>query len=544
MVGETISQDYVNAAANFGSNLGGGILSVLNTAGNIAGSTANNVAGAATSAVDQAGGYLSSLTNNTQQNQSQTPVIKNTVKNPTILSAASAQAVSNNPMNLDNLANGLSLINNPNVTNTLNGVNNALNTAGNSIVNSVASNGSNIVSNALSNTVDNSSNPLTQMIIGSLPSNINPTSMISPSIDATANLLTSLPAQQPNTMVIDASGKLVKYAGSGAQQLYNDIVGNSDNGNSISTTPDSGTMSSLAVTKSLKSMSSPVMSTNAYSSVNYTGDIIPDTDVNMSGLLQTGNLFDGSANLAVAKIPTGDGGYMIRWKPQENPDKMLSYPKEKASELFNKGDAYIATDIPDSVKYPSYTSGTTTVQQVPGQTQMLIKNTPISASENLLDIKSPITQSISSMLSQNTINNESAYSSSSGKKKDISGGSVFRHSIKTSPNIIIMNSLPRKVSRSKRNKKARVNKPVDKSMQFIYRKPNIAFTIQTETSVNNVGNNMKNINVMKAMDIKSPKIGYDVNIKRNNAIMPAFNINVNNMASIGKLKKKLSTIIL
>jgi hypothetical protein len=151
MAGEFLSQDYLNAASNFGNNLGNLGNGVLSTLGGAA-STATNVVGSTLgTAYDYGAGTSNYLTNMVQPSQSQQTVYKqNNFTVPDLGSFGQS-------FNMNSLTSGLSSMKSPDILGTLGGAGNALantgsgllNTGG-SLLNTGLSNGSSLVNSLLS----------------------------------------------------------------------------------------------------------------------------------------------------------------------------------------------------------------------------------------------------------------------------------------------------------------------------------------------------------------------------------------------------------
>jgi hypothetical protein len=374
MVFDFLNNDYMKAAGSFGSNLGSGVLSTLNNAGSTVGTAVNN-----------AGGYLSSLTGGDQQPQENITKKTNehpTVMNPNTPSSASLYSSLGNTLNLNSLTSGLSNLQTPNVLGAMNGVGNGISNTMRPFTMGAGSlvEGTPVMNpEPKPNYVDNNRNPINSMLVPSLPTITDASKLMTPYTEsAMRSLGPALASRTPNTMIFDAAGNLLTYGGAGAQKLIVDIENIAKDTGKVINEGKDATMEKLGDAGSgVKS----VLWDAPYALGGYTGDMVAKSgEMTMQ---QFEDLIGGARDLTISREPTPDGGMVIKWKPQENPENAKSYATERGSELFNKGEKYIS-DIPDQYKYSDNktfnvtkgdisNNGESTYTYIPGQSQMLIK---------------------------------------------------------------------------------------------------------------------------------------------------------------------------
>jgi hypothetical protein len=412
MVGESfLGQDYLNAAVDFGTSLGGGVLSTL-----------SNTASAAADTAAQGSGYLTSLASGQleEKNSVDSKDIKSTKEN--VQTTSPASRYSSSLLNFNNLTNGtISTFKSPDIlksltdagTNTLDkatfGTSSVIAPTVQNLAN-LGSQTSNIVSSGLiAPTIMNSSSKVSSIpgIINNAVDNTDNNSVIInpylPVITDASKIITPYTssamesmaiASEPlkggtNFMVFDKDGNILSYAGSGAEQLFGDIT------NIIDTKDKSEKEKSSKSDEKSIDMVDDAMST-ADKAADIAKSVLWDAPYTLGGNTgskvvnagkvtrqQLEQVLESVPDMTVAKIKMPDGNTLMRWKPQEIPEQSKSYPKEKELSVFDKGESYITESIPDNLKYQQtykVNKGVSTDENVsdtstyiPGVSNMLIK---------------------------------------------------------------------------------------------------------------------------------------------------------------------------
>ena len=497
MVFDFLNNDYMKAASSFGSNLGSGVLSTLEGAGN-----------AATTAIDQAGGYLSSLT---QPQQEDNIDKKPTVINPDTPSSATLYSTLGNTLNLKSLTSGISSINTPNVMGAMNNV-------GNTVINPLNPTDETPIHPTTMNSftpdshyVDNNQYPISSMINPALPTITDPSRLMTPFTEMEIRSLSSrLAPLSPNTMIFDPLGNLISYAGNGAQKLVGDITEMAKDTGDVALEGGEAVVGAL---EGAGGVAKNILWDAPYALGGYTGNIAAKSG--QITMQQLEDLMGNAGDLTISKVKTDDGGTIVKWKPQNKPEQAKSYPLEKEAELYDKGERYIS-NIPEQYKYKTYNvtkgdisnNGSSTYTYIPGQSQMLVKGLKFEGSPDDTEtdkiVNSAIGNAFNPDLKQNMLNsnkmndiaskyyyNQQQEAIVKEKKKNTSIAPTYRKKNRFIPNMMLINNINRmgRISTQrvaplanqvsiKKKVKAHI-KPVKKEKQFIYRQPDVAFKIST-----------------------------------------------------------------
>jgi hypothetical protein len=591
MAGEFLGQDYLNAAVDFGTSLGGGVLSTL-----------SNTASTATDIASQGAGYLTSLTSD-QQTKAEKEL--NDIK-PTKINAqtTSPASKSSSSLNLNNLTNGtVNSFKSPDILNSLSGVGSSvLNkvTFGASdmvspTVNNLASFGAqtsfNIASNSglISPTVQNPSSRVSSIpgVINNSIDNTNTNVPILnpnlPFITDTSRIITpymsiasesldmaSQPLTGINSMIFDKNGNIISYAGSGAQQLFGDVTNIIDTKEKESLDVEkSGIDVTMSSADRAADIAKSVLWDIPYMIGANTGNVIVNTGKVTKEQIE--KIIDTAPNMTVAKINMQDGTTLMRWKPQENPGQSKSYPKEKESLLFDKGDSYITEGIPDNLKHQqkykvikgvsTNDNGSDTATYIPGVSNMLVKglryvevpkggesefdkvdrigndNIFDPTKKNSIATQSDKLNNIASKYVYTQAGN-SGYGYGNVKDKEKKKNIYRKKAAVAMPKIILVNALRRQINQitnrannkhiplSIKRKHIIKENPKKTEPQFIQRKPEVKFKVTTAMKgVSDISGNIESI-----ISFNGSSHNTSLNRSSNKIVeSPQFNFNLENI---------------
>jgi len=598
MVGETfVGQDYLNAAVDFGTSLGGGVLSTL-----------SNTASSAADTASQGVGYLTSLTEqDIAKEEKQKSEIKATKLNPSTTSPASIS--SSSLLNFENLTNGKSSsFSSPDIVKAITGVgtsvSNTMYGGSDNVMSSVqnlASKGTTTSMNVaqgvggyiaptvinpssgisgkagiINNSADNS-NTQSQMLNPNLPVISDVSKIITPYestlLESSAIATRSL-SGGINSMLFDKDGKIIQYAGSGAQKLLGDIDNEISKKEKEKDELVKSAMEKGIPLESIESgindaaeMAKDVAKTAVwdipYTLGGYTGTVMAQGGKITRGALE--DIVDKAPNMTVSKIKLPDGNTLVRWKPQETPNQAKSYPKEKEALMFDKGDSYITEGIPDNLKYQktykvikgasTESEGNDVATYIPGVSNMLVKGLKYvenpKPGESEADKSSRLstnnifdpTSIVGSDKITNKMNNktDSSYITSKyvypqqvsdekiKEKRKLAKGQVFRQKASSMPKIILVNALRKQIGNVtarvnnntimniRRKRPKQIAKKVTKEVSFIQRTPDVKFKVDT---------------AMKSMSGVSDNIESFITMNSSNSMLvdkPNFNFNMDNI---------------